>query len=217
MRISELSRATAVPVPTIKYYLREGLLHPGAATGANQAAYAQEHVHRLRLIRTLREVGGLAIADVRRVLDAVDDASLPLHRALGVAHHALAQPEPEAPDPDVEEARADVDAFLAGLGWEVSPEAPGRRVLADALVALRRLGGDWGAEVFAPYAESADAIASWEIRETPPGGATRAELVEWAVVGTVVFDTALRALRWLAQEHHSAIRSKRRRPRRRRP
>ncbi len=27
MRISELSRASGVPVATIKYYLREGLLH----------------------------------------------------------------------------------------------------------------------------------------------------------------------------------------------
>lgn len=30
MRIGELSRRTGVPVPTIKYYVREGLLPPGS-------------------------------------------------------------------------------------------------------------------------------------------------------------------------------------------
>ena len=32
MRISELARETAVPVATVKYYLREGLLHDGELT-----------------------------------------------------------------------------------------------------------------------------------------------------------------------------------------
>ena len=37
MRISELSSVTGVPVPTIKYYIREGLLPRGERTAANQA------------------------------------------------------------------------------------------------------------------------------------------------------------------------------------
>ena len=37
MRMAELSRRTGVPVPTIKYYLREGLLPPGERTSPNQA------------------------------------------------------------------------------------------------------------------------------------------------------------------------------------
>jgi len=35
--MSALSRTTGVPVAAVKYYLREGLLPPGAPTGVNQA------------------------------------------------------------------------------------------------------------------------------------------------------------------------------------
>ena len=39
MRISTLAVAADLPVATVKYYLREGLLHPGVATSATQATY----------------------------------------------------------------------------------------------------------------------------------------------------------------------------------
>ena len=210
MRISELSRASGVPLPTVKYYLRERLLPPGTPTGPNQADYGQAHLHRLRLIRVLMEVGGLGVGAVRGVLDAIDDQRLDLHDLLGVAHQALGpRPQPGPPPQDVARARADVDRFLAGLGWRVGAETPARFALADALVALRRLGRDVDADVFAPYAKLADALAAREL-DSIPADAPRAEAVERAVVGTVVFEAALLALRRLAQAHHSAERFARR-------
>ena len=74
MRIAELSRRSGVPVPTIKYYLREGLLPGGTPTGRNQADYDERHLHRLRLVRALVDVGQVSIAGAREVLGAVDDA-----------------------------------------------------------------------------------------------------------------------------------------------
>jgi DNA-binding transcriptional MerR regulator len=62
MRISELSQASGVPVATIKYYLREGLLHEGQLTSATQAQYDQSHLARLRLVRALLGAGGLSVA-----------------------------------------------------------------------------------------------------------------------------------------------------------
>ena len=47
MRIAELSRRSGVSVPTIKYYLREGLLAAGERTGPNQARYDEAHLRRL--------------------------------------------------------------------------------------------------------------------------------------------------------------------------
>ena len=70
MRIAELSRRAGVPVPTVKYYLREGLLPPGRATAPTQAQYDETHEQRLRLVRALVEVAGLSLAAVRRVLAA---------------------------------------------------------------------------------------------------------------------------------------------------
>jgi DNA-binding transcriptional MerR regulator len=207
MRISELSRATGVPVPTIKFYLREAILAPGRRTAANQAEYDESHVHRLRLIRALAEVGELPLATVREVLRAVDDPGVPMHDALGIAHRALAPHLGDGDDPTVGQARAEVDAFLERLGWEVSPDAPGRTELAVALATLRRLG--WpnaDTRLFEHYARAADRLASREVERTTPTGATRAEMMERVVVGTVVFDAVLCALRRLAQEHRSAVR-----------
>lgn len=207
MRISELSRASGIPIPTIKWYLREGLLQPGTPTARNQADYGPAHLHRLRLVRTLVEVGGLATPAVRAVLDAIDDDRLPTHELLGLAHHALGPPPDSRPVPDdVARARAEVDRFLTRLGWQVSPGAPARRALADALASLWRLGREAGPEVFTPHAEAADRLAAGEV-ERLPADAPRAEIVERAVVGTVVYEAALVALRRLAQEHHSARRA----------
>ena len=99
-------------------------------------------------------------------------------------------------------ARVEVDAFVDERGWEVRADAAARRELADALVALRRLGRDYGTEIFGPYADVAERMAAWEVRTIPtteaPGVA-----VERMVVGTVIFERILNALRRMAQEHHS--------------
>jgi DNA-binding transcriptional MerR regulator len=217
VRISELSRAAGVSIPTLKYYLREGLLPPGRRTTApNQAEYTEEHLRRLYLIRTLAEIGGLRLRDIRAVLDAIDDDRLPIHDLLGVAHHALGPPESEEDQsPVAAQSRAEVDRFLAERGWRVSAEAPARRALARALATLRLMGRDGDSKVLEPYARAADRLASREVA-TVGQEQTRAEAVEQVVVGTVVFEAALVALRRLAQEHHSALRfSRGRRPRRR--
>ncbi|MFD7659160.1 MerR family transcriptional regulator, partial [Actinosynnema sp. NPDC059797] len=77
MRIGELSRRSGVSVPTIKFYLREGLLAPGSGTARNQASYGEAHERRLRLVRALVEVGGLSLTAVREVLAASDGDLVP--------------------------------------------------------------------------------------------------------------------------------------------
>src|SRR5215203_3274853 len=204
VRISELSRAAGVPIATIKYYQREGLLQPGSARSATQVDYGDVHVHRLRLIRTLREVGDIETERVRRVIDAIEANDVSRHEVFGVAARALepAPPFRDTPE-DVRTARAEVDTFVATRGWDVRADAAARRELAEALVALRRLGRDYGTEIFGPYADVADRMAAWEVRTIPateePGVA-----VERMIVGTVIFEQILNALRRMAQEHHSA-------------
>ena len=53
MKMSQLCETSGVSVPSIKFYLREGLLPAGERTSATQAEYGPEHVERLRLIRAL--------------------------------------------------------------------------------------------------------------------------------------------------------------------
>lgn len=201
MRISDVSRASGVPIATIKYYLREGLIPAGRRTAANQALYDDEHLRRLRLVRVLVEVGGLSLAAVRGVLAALERTDRPLHDVLATAHVALRRNPPE-PDPGLSDARTDVDAWLDTLGWELHAENPARDDLAAALLALRRLGWEVGPEVFARYAPHADALAEAEIGYVA-GRDDREAAVEATVIGTVVFDRAFSALRRLAHEHQS--------------
>jgi DNA-binding transcriptional MerR regulator len=207
MRISELSSGSGVPIPTIKFYLRESLLPPGRRVATNRAQYDEGHVRRLHLIRALVEVGGLPLGTVREVLEAVDDPDVPMHEALGIAHRSLGPVLPDEDDPAVEDARAEIDGFLRDLGWEVSPDSPGRRELAVALATLRRLG--WPAAdagLFAHYARVADRLAAREVERTTPETASRVQTMERVVIGTVVFEAVFSALRRLAHERHSAAR-----------
>ena len=206
MRLSELSLETGLPIPTIKYYLREGLLAPGDVTDSGRAEYGESHVCRARLIRALAHVGDLPLSTIGRILKAIDDDSVPLHEALGIAHYALAhRGAMNAGSAELAGARLEVDSFLDDLGWTIKPDAPDRDELASALETLRCLGWNVDSQVFTRYARAADRLAKWELSRNP-GGLDRERAVENAVVGTVVFEAVLTALRRLAQEHHSAAR-----------
>lgn len=206
MRISELSAASGVPVATIKYYLREGLVPPGERTAVNQADYDEHHLRRLRLVRVLRELAGLSITTIHEILRAVGDEERPVHQLLGIAHHALgpvSEPEP-TDDPPVRE-RAEIDRYLDELGWRISLDAPARADLARTLHSLRTLGWELDAHALDEYVAVADRLAAWEVGHLT-SASDRTTQVEQTVVGTVAFETALVALRRLAQEHHSALR-----------
>ncbi len=83
MRISELSKSSGVPVATIKFYLREGLLHDGRHTSATQASYDDSHVGRLRMARALVGVGGMSLARVKAIIAVIDDPPATMHELLG--------------------------------------------------------------------------------------------------------------------------------------
>jgi DNA-binding transcriptional MerR regulator len=95
MRISELSSQSGVPVATIKFYLRENLLHDGVRTAATQAQYDESHVARLRLIRALLGPGGLSVAAAHRVIRVIEEPPESVYELLGVAATALTRPNLE--------------------------------------------------------------------------------------------------------------------------
>lgn len=69
LRIGDLAERSGVPIPTIKYYIREGLLPPAPVkTGRTMAYYDAEYLERLRLVKTLREEHFLPVRVIRAVL-----------------------------------------------------------------------------------------------------------------------------------------------------
>ncbi|HEY5222272.1 MAG TPA: MerR family transcriptional regulator, partial [Microbacteriaceae bacterium] len=75
--------------PTIKYYLREHVLMPGAVVSATQADYGLEHMRRLRVIRALSDVAGLPLHKIKIVLALIEHPGDDLFETLGRAITAL--------------------------------------------------------------------------------------------------------------------------------
>ena len=69
LKIGELAEASGVPVPTIKHYLREGLLPEGVKTSRNMAYYPPELVDRIKLIKQLQEERYMPLRAIKAVLD----------------------------------------------------------------------------------------------------------------------------------------------------
>ncbi|GAA2397121.1 MerR family transcriptional regulator [Streptomyces glaucosporus] len=234
MRIGELSRRTGVSVPTIKFYVREGLLPPGRLTSPNQAHYDEEHERRLRLIRALIGIGGLSVAAVADVLAAIDDPSRPVHAVLGMTTGSIAGhgaggsagrggdrsgkggeeagedgedgSEGGGDDEETAAARAEVEALVARRGWRVNPRRSAAQSLVEAVAAMARVGhGDFFERVVEAYADAAELIARADL-EYVSGRTDRDSLVEGVVVGTLLGDKVIAAMRRLAQADASARR-----------
>ena len=207
MRISELSRVSGVPVPTVKFYLREGLLSEGVRTSPNQAQYDDSHLQRLRLIRALVGAGGLSLATTREVLRQVDEPAELTLAVLGAAHAAVSPDRPE--DVDLTPA---VD-LLRRWGWAACLTAaatdPGQvddalAALAMAVTALAEAGFEIPVDTFDTYADAMMQVAQAEIAGIPTESADAA--VRYVVLGTVLAEPVLLALRRLAQREASAAR-----------
>jgi DNA-binding transcriptional MerR regulator len=69
LRMGELAEASGVPAPTIKHYLREGLLPEPVKTSRNMAYYPPEFVDRIRLIKRLQEERFMPLKAIKSVLD----------------------------------------------------------------------------------------------------------------------------------------------------
>jgi DNA-binding transcriptional MerR regulator len=195
MRMSELAEASGLPVATIKFYLRVGLLPAGESTAATRATYDASHLRRLRLVRALTDVAHLRLDAVRQVLAAVDDDSLSWHEAVGAAHTRLAEDRTSEPV----RADAQVAALFERHGWTATG-SPHAAVLARALDALDGLDHPASDELLDVYADAATRIAEHEVAAV---GEDHVAAAEHVVVGTLLLEPVLLAIRRIAQENVS--------------
>lgn len=206
MKMAALSSRTATPVPTVKYYIREGLVPPGERTAVNQAEYGPRHVRRLELIRALREAGGLSIDAIRRVLAAVEAGGEDARRSVGIAMDALSPPLDVPPEEAAvyEHEVERVGQLLDEVGWDVPAGSTARADLVRALVTLRRHRGRGAPRAWlAGYAAVAGRLAEMEIPDRWDPGRDPEESLEYAVLGTVLYEPVLLALRRLAHVDRS--------------
>jgi DNA-binding transcriptional MerR regulator len=70
MRISEVAKAAGVSLPTIHYYIREGLLFPSLKTAHNMAYYSKDCVKDIQLIKELQSKRFLPLSVIKLILHA---------------------------------------------------------------------------------------------------------------------------------------------------
>ncbi len=201
MWMAELAERSGVAVPTIKFYLREGLLPRGEARGATRAAYDVEHVRRLRLIRALVDVAGFGLDRVREVLTVLDDSAVSLHEALAAAHQLLS---PEAPEEPTQESRDAVAEVVRSLDSRADPLGRHATAVAAALDTMRRAGQPVHADGLARYARAAQEMAAAEVGLLAPEN--RDEAVTYALLGSVLAEPVILGLRRMAHEDQSVTR-----------
>jgi DNA-binding transcriptional MerR regulator len=202
MRMAELSAESGVPVATVKYYLREGLLPPGARTSPNQARYSAAHVQRLRLIKALTEVGGLSLASVGAVLRAIDEHETP-HQTMGVVQQELTGPAPKVSDEAAEWATGLLKDLAGRHGWKW--HEPGNNEVANLVAALataKELGHERLAERLDEYVRLALRVAEVDV-EVVVGLTSVDKIIEVGLIATVLGDRIFAGLRHLAQEQLS--------------
>ena len=216
MKISELSAATDVPVGTIKYYLREGLLRPGERTSRTTAHYDHGHVERIRLVRALTDAGGLGIAQIKRVVDVIDADAPPRLDVLATAQNALVDGEVPADREDPVDGEAPVGREDPVDGEDPADGPPSARArdwaerrgwfsydgdqvigrFERAWAACEDAGIDIDEAVMDQYADAVEAIARVDLAYVP---LEADDAVRRVIVGTVMIEPVLAALRLLAQ------------------
>jgi DNA-binding transcriptional MerR regulator len=193
--MGELARRSGVPVPTVKYYLREGLLPPGESHGATRASYGEGHVQRLVLIRALTGVAGMSLDRVRDVLAVIDDTGTDVAAAMGAAHLQLS---PAPPGPVSARSAERVSSLIAARGWTTDPDGGHARALAAALDAMDHAGLPMSAADLAVYVDAAASVAAADLASV--GTRDRTDATTYAVLGTLLAEPVLVSLRRMAQE-----------------
>lgn len=191
-----------MPVDTVKYYLRIGLLPEGRRTSATQAQYEQSHLDRLRLIRALTGVGGLSLATTRNVLDVLDR----VRDRPASTHELLQQVDPLlAPAGDEPADTAEAEAIIAGMGWDLKITDPGPvNRLAQALAAIEAADFPLDREAVLTYARAMQVLAEEEVASVPDD--VDDTIVRYIILGTFLIEPLLLALRRLALINASAHR-----------
>ncbi|MDQ4504097.1 MerR family transcriptional regulator [Sinomonas sp. ASV322] len=147
MQLSELSVLANMPIASIKFNLREGLLPSGELLTAKRADYGERHLRRIHTIQTLRAVNGLRISQIRRIVAMIDSGASRIEiltaLQLEIQLHG-----------DVEAGHTEAgDVVVRRRGWPDVPSAA-RRALDEHLGEMERLGVAPSPEVLEVYSRA---------------------------------------------------------------
>ncbi|ACL40578.1 transcriptional regulator, MerR family [Pseudarthrobacter chlorophenolicus A6] len=197
MQLKELSELTGTSAASIKYYLREGLLPPGESVHATRASYTRAHVDRLELIRSLRQIVGLSIEQIRSIVKMADDG-VP-HLAL-LAHVQSVVLKLGTGGGEVGRTSA-ADAVVRMRDWpDVHSDA--RDALNRHISRMQELGIELPPDLLDQYSSAVDSIAGFDLTATTRGQDTD-RIILTAAVGMHMHSELMLKLLALAQASHA--------------
>lgn len=207
MKVSELAARSGVTIASVKYYIRVGLLHPGVAQSATRAEYDETHLERVRLVRTLAEVGGLSIERIGEVVAALDHPPASRHELLGVAHEVLRDRDHR---PASAAARQLVDGVVpaclpSDADTQLPDRSPATLTLDRAITVAESSGWPITEETLTAWAKAMHEVAQLDV-VADLADVSPAEALRYVIVGNVLTDPVLIALRRVAQERLSSER-----------
>lgn len=184
--MSELARRTGVSIPTLKHYLREGLIRAARKTGRTMAWYDPQVVDRVRAIKELQRDRFLPLDVIRDALGRADRASDDLAAAEAIAE-VLASHVGRRSRTRAELLERGVSAreldWLASAGLAV-PSGPEARYSGDDLALLVTLGAARAAgltdemlpfSILGEYLDALRALVEIELRMFRAGVLARAK------------------------------------------
>jgi DNA-binding transcriptional MerR regulator len=150
-RMRDLCARTGLPRQVIHFYIQQGLVPEGRKVGRNMAYYGDEHVERVRLVRTLQHERFLPLRAIRALLEARGDAFSPAQRrllrevesrlgpTLGARRSRPATVDAEERLAQLGLERDDLDGLLEAGLLAATHDAEGRpRIAADDVWMLER-------------------------------------------------------------------------------
>ena len=159
MKLSALAEASGVSAASIKYYIHEGLLPPGRKKNATTAVYAEPHLHRLALIRWLRDELSTPITGIAELTRAIDDETLPTIELMGICQELALHGNSGLPASVLRAPGSTPFALKSAMGDDRGGETSGPTDRFDQIVsdALDRLG--WPDEASAARATLSRVLA----------------------------------------------------------
>ena len=142
IRIGELARRSGVPIATVKYYLREGLIAPTRKSGRTMSWYDPALATRIRTIKELQQRQFLPLEVIREAIDkdaeAPDDLAAAEAIAKVLARHGGKRARTRAEVLARGASGRELDV-LAAAGLAV-PSGPDATYRGDDLALLSTLG-----------------------------------------------------------------------------
>jgi MerR family copper efflux transcriptional regulator len=92
MKIGELAHRTGVPIDTVRYYERQGLLPPPDRQPSGYRSYRADDVTRLRFVRRAKALG-FTLEEIRELLDLSGRREDDMGSLKAAAEHKLADVE----------------------------------------------------------------------------------------------------------------------------